>query len=749
MRRIFLLLLLTALAAPGAEAQVCQFWVAPPPAGNDGNPGTSAQPWATLDNASARVLAMGGSGSTVCFRDGVYTGGNSLYERFTGLTTFRAENTYRAVLQNSSRAISIFGARNMLFTGFEFRHSGPGAEGLVVQVQQDGGSGLWAENVVFRNNVFHDSWNNDILKINNGARFILVEGNVFYNQGPGTISGDEHIDVNSVTDVRIEDNVFFNDFPGSGRPNLNDTSSFIVIKDSNAGDDGLIGSLRISVRRNVFLNWQGSPGANFLLIGEDGQPFHEAQDVTVENNLMLGNAPNDMRTAFGVKGGRAVFFRSNTLAGDLPSCAYAMRLNQEGSNPQNDTIRFNNNIWSDPTGTMGTGCGGGNDFSDGAPSESVNVSLDRNLYWNGGAAIPPGDVLSPLVHDARRLLANPSLLTNQSGIVLPRWAGNAFPSGSTTIRQEFERLVALYGQLPAGSQAIGQADPALAPQDDILGRPRDSAPDLGAFEFGTFSLALTPTSGAPTGGERLTLTGGPFVAGNTVTVGGQPAGDVFVGSPTFLKATAPALPAGTLNDVTVANPGGGGSATLLQAYMSDFFDVPRPHVFHRFVERVFRRGVTGGCGGGNYCPDSAVTREQMAVFLLRAREGPAYVPPACVTPTFHDVPCTSPFARWIEELVRRGVTGGCGGGNYCPTGAVTREQMAVFLLRTLLGPTYTPPACTAATFTDVPCSSLFASWIYDLVGRGITGGCGPMLFCPSQPATRGQMSVFLVATFGL
>ena len=107
--------------------------------------------------------------------------------------------------------------------------------------------------------MFHDSWNNDILKINNGARFIRVENNVFYNQGPGTISGDEHMDVNSVTDVSIEDNIFFNDFAGSGRPNLNDTSSFIVIKDSNAADDGLVGSFRIAVRRNVFLSWQGSP----------------------------------------------------------------------------------------------------------------------------------------------------------------------------------------------------------------------------------------------------------------------------------------------------------------------------------------------------------------------------------------------------------------------------------------------------------------------------------------------------------
>jgi hypothetical protein len=139
----------------------------------------------------------------------------------------------------------------------------------------------------------------------------------------------------------------------------------------------------------------------------------------------------------------------------------------------------------------------------------------------------------------------------------------------------------------------------------------------------------------------------------------------------------------------------------------------------------------------------------MAVFLLRAMDGPAYVPPACTTPMFADVPCSSPYARWINELVARSVTSGCGGGSYCPAALVTREQMAVFLLRTRFGSSYNPPACATPTFADVPCSSPFASWIYDLVARGITGGCAAGLYCPASTATRGQMSVFLVRTFGL
>jgi len=74
--------------------------------------------------------------------------------------------------------------------------------------------------------------------------------------------------------------------------------------------------------------------------------------------------------------------------------------------------------------------------------------------------------------------------------------------------------------------------------------------------------------------------------------------------------------------------------------------------------------------------------------------------------------------------------------------------MAVFLLKTLEGSTYVPPACTGV-FPDVPCPSTFAPWIEDLAARGITGGCGGGNFCPAAPNTRGQMAVFLTKTFGL
>jgi hypothetical protein len=49
--------------------------------------------------------------------------------------------------------------------------------------------------------------------------------------------------------------------------------------------------------------------------------------------------------------------------------------------------------------------------------------------------------------------------------------------------------------------------------------------------------------------------------------------------------------------------------------LATFGDVPTDHPFHRFIEALAAAGITGGCGSGNYCPNQAVTRGQMAVFL--------------------------------------------------------------------------------------------------------------------------------------
>jgi hypothetical protein len=182
---------------------------------------------------------------------------------------------------------------------------------------------------------------------------------------------------------------------------------------------------------------------------------------------------------------------------------------------------------------------------------------------------------------------------------------------------------------------------------------------------------------------------------------------------------------------------------------NSFPDVPSTSVFYRFVETLLHRGATGGCGSGLFCPADATTRGAMAVFVLLAKEGAGYAPPPCGAPPFPDVPPSHPFCPFIAEVSRRGVVAGCGGGNYCPGQPVLRDQMAVFALATL-DPTFTPPPCgSTPSFQDVPASSPFCPFVEELARRGVLAGCGGGLYCPSAAVTRQEMAVFVSGTFGL
>jgi trimeric autotransporter adhesin len=184
-----------------------------------------------------------------------------------------------------------------------------------------------------------------------------------------------------------------------------------------------------------------------------------------------------------------------------------------------------------------------------------------------------------------------------------------------------------------------------------------------------------------------------------------------------------------------------------------FDDVPTDYWAWEFIERLYAAGITSGCSTSppQYCPEDTVTRAQMAVFLERGIHGASYVPPDVGSDTgFGDVPTDYWAAAFIKQLVVDGITVGCGNGNYCPEDAVTRAQMAVFLLRAKHGASYVPPDVGSDTgFGDVPTDYWAAAFIKQLVAEGITVGCGNGNYCPEAPLTRAEMAVFLVRTFGL
>ena len=154
-------------------------------------------------------------------------------------------------------------------------------------------------------------------------------------------------------------------------------------------------------------------------------------------------------------------------------------------------------------------------------------------------------------------------------------------------------------------------------------------------------------------------------------------------------------------------------------------------VFYDDILWLHDAGITGGCGGGRFCPDGSVTRAQMASFLVRALD----LPDAAEDHFWDDG--ASMHEPDINALHEAGITGGCGEGRFCPKEAVTRAEMATFLARALA----IAPSGTDA-FSDDD-GSMHEPNINAVAAAGIAGGCAKGRYCPGSPVTRAQMAAFL------
>jgi len=136
-----------------------------------------------------------------------------------------------------------------------------------------------------------------------------------------------------------------------------------------------------------------------------------------------------------------------------------------------------------------------------------------------------------------------------------------------------------------------------------------------------------------------------------------------------------------------------------------FEDVPADYWASAWINQLNADGVTGGCSSAPklFCPEANVSRAQMAVFLLRAKYGSAYIPPVSAD-IFSDVPADYWARDWIGQLYAEGYTGGCSSNplQFCPEAFVSRDQMSVFILRAIHGANYVPPPIDQTSLRPFP-----------------------------------------------
>lgn len=228
----------------------------------------------------------------------------------------------------------------------------------------------------------------------------------------------------------------------------------------------------------------------------------------------------------------------------------------------------------------------------------------------------------------------------------------------------------------------------------------------------------------------------PFI---TITSGGSGTGNGAVQYTVAINAGS------TIRNDTITIAGH--TFTIYQGI--NFPDVPSNNPFYTDIGKLAARGVTLGCGNGNYCPNDLVTREQMAAFILRAKG--EFNPPPPQSQRFNDVPPQNVFYSFIDRLAALQITLGCTPDHlmYCPSDPVKREQMAAFLLRGL--GEFSPPIPASQRFDDVSPSNVFYNFIDRLAVLNVTLGCTPdhLMYCPNDSVTRAQMAAFLVRAFNL
>ena len=194
-----------------------------------------------------------------------------------------------------------------------------------------------------------------------------------------------------------------------------------------------------------------------------------------------------------------------------------------------------------------------------------------------------------------------------------------------------------------------------------------------------------------------------------------------------------------LSGVSVTRAGGSSSglSTLPSSQISRIGFEPFPDddgTVHEYATVwANEAGIAQGFDDGTFRPGSSVTRAQMATFLHRT-----FDVPDSSTHRFRDVGTGNPHAPAINALAEAGIALGVESGRFRPHAAVSRAQMASFLVRA----TGLDEVAADGRFRDVRGGPHVGS-IHAIADAGVTLGCAPERYCPDDPVARGQMSSFL------
>ncbi len=399
------------------------------------------------------------------------------------------------------------------------------------------------------------------------------------------------------------------------------------------------------------------------------------------------------------------------------------------------------------------------------PSAVTFVSASAGCFHSSGTVTCALGDLAPATGAQRQVVVSPTAEgTLDATVTVSSSAADANPANNTAQASVDAVQMQPVALAVLDDPPLGNGNGVLEPGETALVRPTWRNPSAGEItQTGTLVSFFGPP-GATYTIDDASATYGTIVAGGEASC--TDCYQVAVSAP----ASRPALHWDATASELLAN---GASHPWTLHIGASFSDVPPTRWAYRFIETILHHRVTSGCGGGNYCPTTTVTRWQMAVFLARLLH-PGPLPPSgtvpglgsyhCVaggTSVFLDVAPEDPGCRAVHFTVAQGVTDTCGANLYCPNDVTSRRTMAEFLARALVGSaipdsgtvpgmgSYQCGSGGTSVFLDVPPEHPACPHIHYIASRRITVGCGGGNYCPAAAVARDQMAVFLSKAFSL
>lgn len=175
------------------------------------------------------------------------------------------------------------------------------------------------------------------------------------------------------------------------------------------------------------------------------------------------------------------------------------------------------------------------------------------------------------------------------------------------------------------------------------------------------------------------------------------------------------------------------------AYDRSFEDVAETHWARNVIARMAAKHVVEGVDDVRFGPQGSVTRAEFTAMLVRLL-GINQASGSDKAASFADVPQHAWYAEAVAAAVQAGLVTGRSAGEFNPSGAVTRQEMAVMLVRAYEYKAGQAP--TSATISDFTDANQIDAWAMDGVAAataaGLLQGRGDGLFAPRAQLTRAE-----------